>query len=273
MEKKQISCTLRVPWNVQSSYEQTQAELLSIQMWWRLFWDKRKILDTSTRCRLRSTKLQLPWLHGKLLCWLRKLQRHQLCSCCEMKYCNECSHVKTWSKCHTTSCEGCTEFGTCNYCDKTQCSQCISKYCINCYEYICEDCTSHVVRYQGSSCSRLSCIDCIGNGDVKRCALCEKGFCSKCRTMEHCSRVCGEVCLECHINNHDISECYWQLLPPELHTLVPDFAREGISIENLAQFWKECTQFIGRDKEFDFDRYKQIQRARVTSYILAVDFL
>ena len=93
--------------------------------------------------------------------------------------------------------------------------------------------------------------------------------------MEHCFRIGGDVCSECHSKIHDIAECYWQQLPTKLQQLLPNFAPEDMHMEHIVQFWHECTQFqlFGTDEEFDIDLYREVQFARVSSFVLAIDYI
>lgn len=138
---------------------------------------------------------------------------------------------------------------------------------------ICEDCIPRVKCQCYESCHKSTCMDCVNKDvGVKQCPHGGEAFCSDCKPVEYCFNIGGDVCADCHSKSHDIVECYWQLLPPKLRQILPDFAKE-VSIGNLAKFWHECTKFIGSDKEFDLKIYREIRQARVSSFVLAVDFL
>ena len=204
----------------------------------------------------------------------------QFCPCCEGKFCDDnCTTVETCIKCNITACEDCKEFYKCNVCNKIECQDChTTSYCDSCEQIICTECTTWV-NCKNISCNVRNCADCAKGNDiiVKQCKLCGDVYCKHnlCNQMEYCWRICGDICMDCHSKTHDITECYWQLVPSKVQQTLHSFTEREINLYNLVQFWEECTQLqsFGTDKEFDLNTFKNIEQAKIATAVIVVDFL
>ena len=208
----------------------------------------------------------------------------QYCPNCEDMHASECNFVKTCSVCNINSAGSpgkedriapWQSFDTCVGCKKVTCgdrTSCSSSYfdCEYCDRHLCGGCVTNI-PCEGAGCTVSNCMECAenGDGDVLKCTYCGHGFCTVCKPMEFCFCLEGDTCRECHAEMHDYDvETYWRHLPPEMKQVVGDFAVD-ISGESLADFWKECIQFLPADRQLDKRLYRRSRRARAASLILA----
>ena len=196
----------------------------------------------------------------------------EFCPCCEGKYCYDCTTVETCYNCRNIGCGYCEGHVSCDNCSNIECEKC-TKACGGCFRDFCSDCRNPEWRCKGESCEVMSCSDCVGV--VKQCKICTQVYCNRCNELEYCSRIGGDVCMDCHSRTHDIMECHWQAIPPQVQQIYHNFAEREIGMDNLVKFWEECTQLqsFGTDKEFDLKTYEKMYQAIIATAVIVVDLL